>query len=42
MAASLSWGSVGPTVITCPEAAANLIGQPLSLITLAGLEFPRR
>ena len=30
MTASLAWGSVGPTVITCPEAAANLIGQPLS------------
>jgi xanthine dehydrogenase FAD-binding subunit len=31
MTASLAWGSVGPTVITCSEAAANLIGQPLSL-----------
>ena len=31
MAASLAWGSVGPTVITCSEAAANLLGQPLSI-----------
>ncbi|MBI5591695.1 MAG: FAD binding domain-containing protein [Deltaproteobacteria bacterium] len=31
LAASLAWGSVGPTVITCPEAAAGLIGRPLSL-----------
>ena len=31
MAASLAWGSVGPTVITCPEAADRLIGQPLSM-----------
>ena len=31
MTASLAWGSVGPTVITCPEAADRLIGQPLSL-----------
>ena len=31
MEASLAWGSVGPTIITCPEAAANLIGQPLSM-----------
>ena len=31
LAASLAWGSMGPTVITCPEAANRLIGQPLSL-----------
>ncbi len=31
MAASLAWGSVGPTVITCLEAADWLIGQPLSM-----------
>jgi xanthine dehydrogenase FAD-binding subunit len=31
LAASLAWGSVGPTVITCPEAADRLINQPLSL-----------
>jgi CO/xanthine dehydrogenase FAD-binding subunit len=31
MEASLAWGSVGPTVITCPGAAANLIGRPLSM-----------
>jgi CO/xanthine dehydrogenase FAD-binding subunit len=31
MTASLAWGSVGPTVITSPEAADRLIGQPLSL-----------
>ena len=31
MTASLAWGSVGPTVITCPEAADRLIDQPLSL-----------
>jgi xanthine dehydrogenase FAD-binding subunit len=35
MAASLAWGSVGPTVITCSEAAANLLGQPLSADSLA-------
>ena len=35
MAASLAWSSVGPTVITCPEAAANLLGQPLSADRLA-------
>ncbi len=31
LAASLAWGSVGPTVITCPEAADRLINQPLSM-----------
>jgi len=31
MAASLAWGSVGPTVITCTEAADRLIGRPLSM-----------
>jgi CO/xanthine dehydrogenase FAD-binding subunit len=31
IAASLAWGSVGPTVITCPEAADRLLGQPLSI-----------
>jgi CO/xanthine dehydrogenase FAD-binding subunit len=31
LSASLAWGSVGPTVITCPEAADRLINQPLSL-----------
>jgi CO/xanthine dehydrogenase FAD-binding subunit len=31
LAASLAWGSVGPTVVTCPEAAGRLIHQPLSL-----------
>jgi xanthine dehydrogenase small subunit len=35
IAASLAWGSVGPTVITCPEAADRLIGQPLSADRLA-------
>lgn len=30
-AASLAWGSVGPTVITCPEASDRLIGQQLSI-----------
>jgi xanthine dehydrogenase small subunit len=35
IAASLAWGSVGPTVITCPEAANRLIGQPLSADRLA-------
>jgi CO/xanthine dehydrogenase FAD-binding subunit len=28
---SLAWGSVGPMVITCPEAADRLINQPISL-----------
>ncbi|MDO9111727.1 MAG: xanthine dehydrogenase family protein subunit M [Desulfatirhabdiaceae bacterium] len=31
MTASMAWGSVGPTVLTCPEAAGRLIGQPLSM-----------
>ena len=31
MSASLAWGSVGPTVITCAEAAGRLIGQPLTM-----------
>ncbi len=31
MTASLAWGSVGPTVVTCPEAADMLVGNPLSL-----------
>jgi len=35
LAASLAWGSVGPTVVTCPEAADRLINQPLSLDRLA-------
>ena len=35
IAASLAWGSVGPTVITCSEAANKLIGQPLSADGLA-------
>ena len=35
MAASLAWGSVGPTVITCPEAVDRLVGQPLSADRLA-------
>ena len=33
--ASLAWGSVGPTVITCPEAVDRLIGRPLSLEVLS-------
>ena len=31
MAASLAWGSVGPTILSCPEASARLIGHPLSM-----------
>lgn len=31
LTASLTWGSVGPTVIICTEAADMLIGWPLSL-----------
>ena len=31
LAASLAWGSVGPTVVTCPDAADRLINHPLSL-----------
>ena len=34
-AASLAWGSVGPTVITCSEAVDALIGRPLSLESLS-------
>jgi xanthine dehydrogenase small subunit len=33
--ASLAWGSVGPTVMTCPEAVEALIGRPLSLKVLS-------
>ncbi len=35
MGASLAWGSVGPTVITCPEAVDRLVGQRLSADRLA-------
>lgn len=29
--ASLAWGSVGPTILTCPEAEEALVGERLSL-----------
>jgi len=32
--AALAWGSVGPTVVRCPEAEAALLGQRLSADTL--------
>lgn len=32
--AALAWGSVGPTVMVCPEVAGVLIGRPLSLSLL--------
>lgn len=32
--ASLAWGSVAPTVLTCPEAEAALIGHPLDRASL--------
>ncbi len=32
--AALAWGSVGPTVITCPEAERVLTGKPLSTAIL--------
>jgi xanthine dehydrogenase FAD-binding subunit len=32
--ASLAWGSVGPTILTCPEAEEALVGKRLSLENL--------
>lgn len=32
--ARLAWGSVGPGIVTCPEAEAALVGRPLDLETL--------
>jgi len=32
--ARLAWGSVGPTVVTCPAAEAVLVGRPLTLVSL--------